>query len=128
MENDEWSKKRQVKKENVIKQKSFAFSVKIVEVCRELKEDKKEFTLSTQLLRSGTSIGANIEEAQGAQSKKDFFAKMTIAYKEALETRYWLKLLRETKYINKGVADNLLEQCLELLKIIGSIQRTIRNS
>ena len=117
-----------MKKENVIKQKSFAFSVKIVEVCRELKEDKKEFTLSTQLLRSGTSIGAHIEEAQGAQSKKDFFAKMTIAYKEALETRYWLKLLRETKYINKGVADNLLEQCLELLKIIGSIQRTIRNS
>ena len=88
-------------------------------------QKKNEFVLSKQLLRSGTSIGANTEEAMGAQSKKDFFAKLTIAYKEARETHYWLRLLIETKYLNAGSRELLLD-VEELLKIIGSIQKSIK--
>ncbi|MCK5776157.1 MAG: four helix bundle protein [Bacteroidales bacterium] len=90
--------------------------------------EKKEFVLSKQLLRSGTSIGANIEEAIGGQSRKDFFAKLTISYKEARETHYWISLLTDTGYIDKEQSISLLQDVNELLKIIGSIQRTIRNS
>ena len=89
---------------------------------------KKEFVLSKQLLRSGTSIGANIEEAIGGQSSKDFYAKLTIAYKEARETHYWIRLLRDTNYLNKEESENLLEDITEILKIIGSIQKTLRNN
>lgn len=88
----------------------------------------KEFVLSRQLLRAGTSIGANIEEAIGGQSRKDFFAKLTIAYKEARETKYWIRLLTDTNYLDKETSRILLEDIEELLRIIGSIQKTIRNS
>ena len=88
-----------MKKDNIIQNKSYAFAVKIVKVCKGL-VDKKEFILSKQLLRSGTSIGANIEEAIGGQSKKDFFAKLTISYKEARETHYWIRLLADTQYLS----------------------------
>lgn len=77
-----------MKKRNIVQEKSYAFAVNIVAVCRKLMEDEKEFILSKQLLRSGTSIGANIEEAIGGQSRKDFFAKLTISYKEARESHY----------------------------------------
>jgi len=117
-----------MKKENVIQEKSYAFAVRIVKVYQYLCTEKKEFVLSKQLLRSGTSIGANIEEAIGGQSKKDFFAKLTISYKEARETHYWIRLLTDTDYINKEQSESLLNDADELLKIIGSIQRTIRNS
>lgn len=93
-----------------------------------LSQEKKEFVLSKQLLRSGTSIGANVEEAIGGQSRKDFFAKLTISYKEARESHYWIRLLRDTDYINQSEADELIKDVEEILKIIGSIQRTIRNS
>jgi four helix bundle protein len=91
-------------------------------------EEKKEFILSKQLLRAGTSIGANIEEAIGGQSEKDFFAKLTISYKEARETHYWLRLLKATDYLSEQESQSLLSDAEELLKIIGSIQKTIRNS
>ena len=117
-----------MKKDNVVQDKSYAFSVRIVEVYKQLCTEKKEFILSKQLLRSGTSIGANIEEAIGGQSKKDFFAKLTISYKEARETHYWIRLLTDTGYIDKIQSASLLQDVNELLKIIGSIQKTIRNS
>ena len=89
---------------------------------------KKEFVLSKKLLRCGTSIGANIEEAIGGQSQKDFFAKLTISYKETRETHYWLRLLKDSNYLTSEQAESLLKDSEELLKIIGSIQKTLRNS
>lgn len=117
-----------MKKGNVIQEKSFAFAVRIVNLYKHLCEEKKEFILSKQLLRAGTSIGANVEEAIGGQSKKDFFAKLTISYKEARETHYWLRLLKATNYLSEEESYSLLLDVEELLKIIGSIQKTIRNS
>ena len=117
-----------MKKDNVIQIKSYAFAVRIVKLYQHLCETKKEFVLSKQLLHSGTSIGANIEEAIDGQSKKDFFAKLTIAYKEARETHYWIRLLTDTNYLNQNESKSLLQDIEELLKIIGSIQKTIRNS
>jgi len=114
-----------MKKDNVVQQKSFAFALRIVEVSRALANEQKEFVLSKQLLRSGTSIGANIEEAIGGQSKKDFYAKLTIAYKEARETNYWLRLLKESDILNRKIAKELLIQSDELLRIIGSIRKTM---
>lgn len=93
-----------MKNDNVIQIKSYAFAVKIIKIYQFLANDKKEFVLSKQLLRSGTSIGANIEEAIGGQSSKDFYAKLTIAYKEARETHYWIRLLRDTNYLKKTKA------------------------
>lgn len=113
-------------KENIIQVKSFAFAVRIVKVYQYLCDEKKEYVLSKQLLRSGTSIGANIEEAIGGQSEKDFFAKLTIAYKEARETHYWIRLLTETNYLTNEENKSLLNDIEELLKIIGSIQKTLR--
>mgnify|MGYP003624334875 FL=1 len=115
-------------KENIVQVKSYAFAIKIVNTFKVLQQDSKEFVLSRQLLRAGTSIGANIEEAIGGQSRKDFFAKLTIAYKEARETKYWIRLLTDTKYLDKETSRILLEDIEELLRIIGSIQKTIRNS
>tara|TARA_R110002074_G_scaffold23737_2_gene71495 strand:- start:3765 stop:4115 length:351 start_codon:yes stop_codon:yes gene_type:complete len=115
-------------KENIVQMKSYAFAIKIVNTFKVLQQDSKEFVLSRQLLRAGTSIGANIEEAIGGQSRKDFFAKLTIAYKEARETKYWIRLLTDTKYLDKETSRILLEDIEELLRIIGSIQKTIRNS
>lgn len=115
-------------KENVVQAKSYAFAVKIVNTCKKLQQDKKEFILSKQLLRSGTSVGANIEEAIGGQSKRDFFAKLTISYKEARETKYWTRLLDDTDYLTEEESKPLLDDVEELLRIIGSIQKTIRKS
>ena len=86
---------------NVVLDKAFNFAIRVVNLYKFLCKDKKEYTLSKQLLRSGTSIGANINEAQAGQSKKDFIAKMAIASKEARESKYWIRLLIETKYLDK---------------------------
>lgn len=115
-------------KENVVQVKSYAFAVKIVKVYKFLCEEKREYVLSKQLLRSGTSIGANIEEAIGGQSRKDFYAKLSISYKEARETHYWIRLITDSDYLDPEKSKDLLNDCEELLKIIGSIQKTIRNS
>ncbi|RLD30183.1 MAG: four helix bundle protein [Bacteroidetes bacterium] len=117
-----------MKKDNVVQIKSYAFAIKIVRLHQYLCKEKKEYILSKQLLRSGTSIGANIEEAIGGQSKKDFYAKLSISYKEARETHYWIRLLKDTDYITDEESKDLLSDVDELLRIIGSIQKTIRNS
>ena len=114
-------------KENLIQQKSHKFALEIIGLYKFLVEKKKEFILSKQLLRSGTSIGANVEEAIGGQSKKDFISKLSIAYKEARETRYWLSLLVESGYLNNDEISNILTQNEEILKIIGAIQKTIKD-
>ena len=117
-----------MKKDNVIQIKSYAFAVRIVKVYKYLCEDKKEFVLSKQLLRCGTSIGANVEEAIGGQTGKDFYSKLTISYKEARETHYWIRLLKDTNYLLQEEANSLLKDTDELLRIIGAIQKTLRNS
>lgn len=114
-------------KENIIQTKTYNFSLKIINLYKSLVDNKKEYVLSKQLLRSGTSIGANIEEAIGGQSERDFFAKLTIAYKEARETKYWLRLLKDSNYLELGIANSLLSDIEEILRIIGSIQKTIKN-
>lgn len=106
---------------NPLKEKSYAFALKIIDCYKKLKEDKKEFILSKQLLRSGTSIGANVEEAIGAQSKKDFLSKISIAYKEARETNYWLRLLRDSNLIEPQLANALIRDIDELLRLMGAI-------
>lgn len=117
-----------MKSDNIIQIKSYAFAIRIVNTYKYLSEEKREFVLSKQLLRCGTSIGANIEEAIGGQSDKDFFAKISISYKETRETHYWIRLLKDTNYLTKEETDSLLKDTEELLRIIGSIQKTLRNS
>lgn len=108
-------------KENIVISKSFTFSVNIIRMYQSLVAEKREFTLSKQLVRCGTSIGANIEEAVGGISKKEFISKMSIAYKEARETKYWLKLLYATDYLNIEQFNQIGNDCDELLKILYSI-------
>lgn len=110
-----------MKTDNVVKDKTFEFALKIVDLYKYLHYKKKEYVLSKQLLRSGTSIGANVEEAQAAQSRKDFLSKMSIASKEARETHYWLRLIKYGGFITK---DDLLNDCEELIKLLTSIVKT----
>jgi len=111
---------------NNIYNKSFQFSVRIVKLYKYLSNEKKEYILSKQLLRSGTSIGANIHESISAQSKKDFISKMSIANKEARETEYWIKLLIETDYLNgnEKYVKTLKNDIEELIKILTAIVKT----
>ena len=111
-------------KDNLIQQKSYAFALRIVKLYSYLTKSKKEYTLSKQVLRSGTSIGANIEEAIGGQSKSDFVAKMSIAYKESRETSYWIRLLKDTSFLSEIEFVSLIKDIEELLKIITKIQKT----
>ncbi|MEO8210176.1 MAG: four helix bundle protein [bacterium] len=112
-------------KEIIIREKSFEFSVRIVNLSIFLRE-KKEFVLSNQVLRSGTSIGANVEEATGGVSKADFKNKLSIAYKEARETHYWLRLLQRTKFIDDKMFESLEVDCEELKKILYTIIKGIK--
>lgn len=105
-------------KESVVHQKSFAFAVRIVRLSQYLNGEKREFVLSKQVLRSGTSIGANVEEASGGQSKRDFLSKMSIAYKEARETVYWLRLLKDTEYLTQAEFDSIHTDADELCRIL----------
>ncbi len=107
--------------EIIIEKKSFDFAIRIVRLYRYLCEKKKEFVLSKQLLRSGTSIGANIAEAQQAQSKADFVSKISIALKETTETKYWLRLLYSTDYLSDVEIKTILADCVEIEKILTSI-------
>jgi four helix bundle protein len=110
-----------MKKDNVIKTKSYLFAVRIVNLYKFLTEEKKEFVMSKQLLRSGTSIGANVREAEQAESKADFIHKLSIALKEANETEYWLDLLQETKFLNNSEYIGIQIDIKELLKLLTSI-------
>ena len=115
-----------MEKRNVIKEKSFLFAIEIVGLYKVLAE-RKEFVLSKQVLRSGTSIGANIREAEHAQSKADFIHKLSISLKESNETEYWLDLLYETKYINQIEFENIKPKIIELLKLLTSIINTSKS-
>jgi four helix bundle protein len=109
---------------NAILVKSKAFAIRIVRLYQHLADTRKEYVLSKQLLRSGTSIGANVNEAAQAQSKKDFVSKMSIALKEAAESEYWLELLHETNYIKEAEFLNIFADCKELNKLLTSIVKT----
>jgi len=113
-------------KENIIQKKSYEYAIRIVNLFKYLKEEKKEFVLAKQLLRSGTSIGANIEESIGAASRTDFNHKMRLAYKEARETHYWIRILKDTDYINSKQSESLLNDIEEILKIIASILKNLQ--
>lgn len=111
---------------NVILEKSKAFAIRIVRLYQYLCNEKKEFVLSKQVLRSGTSIGANVREAIRGQSKPDFLSKMNIALKEASETEYWLELLYETDYIDKKQYESIGHDCAEINKILIAILKSGR--
>ncbi len=113
------------KKENIIQSKSLEFAMRIVKLSKFLQWEK-EFILSSQILRSGTSIGANIEEAQGWISRKEFIHKVNIAYKESRETLYWLKLLVTWEYISQDQYASLFADCEEIIKILTKILVTSR--
>lgn len=115
-------------RENVIRDKSFEFAVRVVNLYKYLTEHKKEFVLSKQLLKSGTSIGANIEEGVSGQSKKDFIAKLSISLKEAKETHYWLRLLYRCEYLEKNMFDSMIGYCDEIIIILTRILKTSREN
>jgi len=117
-----------MKEGNVVQVKSYAFSLHVVRLFQNKSEEKKNRNIFDQLFRSGTSIGANVEEAIGAQSRRDFYAKLNIAYKEARETHFWLRLLKDSGYLEQNIAQILLDECTELLRIIGSILKTLRST
>ncbi len=114
--------------QSVLKEKSYAFALRMVKLCRYLSEEKKEFVLSKQVLRSGTSIGANIEEAFQGQSKADFIAKLSISLKESFETNFWLRLLRDSEYLNEKEAESILRNCEELQKLLTASIKTTKLS
>ena len=114
-------------KDSIIKDKSFDFAVRIINLSKYLK-NKKEFVLSKQILRSGTSIGANVREAINAESKPDFIHKLSIAQKECDETLYWLELLFKSEILSKIEFDSISNKCIELLKIIKSIILTSKEN
>ena len=114
-------------KNNILRDKSYGFALSVIRAYQYLCDDKKEFVLLKQLLRSGASIGANIEEAIGGQSEKDIFAKIRISYKEAWAAHCWIRLLRDSGYRSETQSDTLLQDCEELQKIITAIQRTMKS-
>ena len=115
-----------MKKDNVIVDKSKAFALRIIKLYKYLCDEKKEYILSKQLIRCGTSIGANVKEAIRGQSNADFKAKMNIALKEASETEYWLELLHESDYLTNEQFESISADCIELLKILTAILNSSR--
>ena len=116
--------KFKMKSNNLIVEKSFSFAIRIVNLYKYLAFSMNERVMSTQILKSGTSIGANVKEAIRAQSKPDFYSKMNIALKEASETEYWLELLHESEFITDTQFNSIYADCKELLKILTSITKT----
>lgn len=112
---------------SVLEQKSFQFAIRTVNLCKHLRNTKKEYTLSKQLLHSGTSIGANIAEAQQAQSKADFISKLSIALKETTETKYWLRLMSATGYLSEQEYQSIFSDCVELEKMLVASVKTSKD-
>ena len=111
---------------NAIREKSFQFAVRIVKLCKYLQAEQKEYTLTRQLLRCGTSIGANVAESQQAQSRADFISKLNIALKESCETDYWLRLMYETQYLSSDEFQSIIADCQELEKLLISIIKSLK--
>ena len=112
--------------DSTVEQKSFHFAIRIVKLYKHLRSEKKEFVLSKQLLRSGTSIGANIAESQQAQSRADFVSKLNIALKESVETEYWLRLLAATDYLSETEFESIHADCHELIKMLTAIIKSTK--
>lgn len=108
------------KRENPAQEISFELSIELFKICKRLQSNRKEFVLSHQLLKSGTSIGANLQEAIGGQSDRDFLSKLSISYKEARESHYWVKLLMEINYLDPLEFESLDSKLIQLQKILGS--------
>jgi len=115
-------------KESILKTKSYDFALRIIKLQQYLAAEQKEYVLSKQVLRSGTSVGANVEEAGQAQSKTDFIHKLSIAQKEAFETHYWIRLLRDSKMLTASQASSLLGDCEELQKMITASIKTVKRN
>ena len=113
-------------KENVIKSKSYGFALRMIKAYKYLTQEQREFVISKQALRSGTSVGAQIREAEHAQSTPDFIHKLSIALKEANETEYWLCLLKDSDYIDEKMFTSIHRDCLELIKLLTSIIKTTK--
>lgn len=111
-------------KNNIVKDKSFLFAIRVVKLFKHLSEQKREYVLSKQLLRSGTAIGALVREAEQAESNADFIHKLAIALKEANESEYWILLLKETDYLTEREAESICADLTELLKLLTSIIKT----
>ncbi len=114
--------------ESILKTKSYNFALRTIKLYKYLVDEKKEYVLSKQILRSGTSVGANIEEANQAQSKADFVHKLSIAHKEAFETNYWLRLLRDSEILETKIAESLLEDCEEIQRMLTSSIKTSKSA
>ena len=115
-------------KDNILLDKSYQFALRIVKLCRFLNEEKHEFVISKQILYSGTSIGAQIEEAQQGENRADFLHQLSIANKHAFKTNFWLRLLRDGDYLNEKQAQSLLDDCEELQKMLVSALKTTRKT
>lgn len=115
-------------RDNVVKRKSFDFALEIVRICRVLVEEKREYVLSKQVLRSGTAVGALVRESEHAESKKDFIHKLAIALKEANETEYWLELLYQSNYLPEEDYVKLSKEIKELLRLLISIIKTSKSN
>lgn len=113
---------------SVLREKSYCFALRVVKLYQYLANEKKEFVLSKQVLRSGTSIGANVEEANQAQSKTDFIHKLSISQKESAETHYWIRLLRDSDYLPEKLAASLLKDCEEIQKLITASIKTAKKN
>ena len=114
--------------EGILKIKSYSFAVRIVKLSQYLQMERREFVLSKQILRSGTSIGALIREAEFGQSKTDFIHKLTISLKEANETEYWINILKDTGYINNELYESLLNDCKEILRLLITSIKTAKQN
>ena len=114
--------------DSILEQKSFQFAVRIVNLCKHLSNTKKEYIVSKQLLRSGTSIGANISEARQAQSKADFISKLSIALKETTETKYWIRLMAATEYLTEQEYSSIYSDCIELEKMLVASVKTSKTN
>lgn len=117
-----------MKTESIVYTKAFEFAIQIIELYKQLINEKKEYVMSKQLLKSGTSIGANIKEALAAQSKRDFIAKLHISLKETSETEYWIELLIKTDYITKDKGQSLLSKLRQIYKMLSSIIMTAKKN
>ena len=113
---------------NIIQEKSYQFAIEVIQAYQKLKQSHHEYDLFRQFLRSGTSIGANVQEAVAGQSKRDFLSKVYISYKEARETLYWIRLLIDTGYLKSPQSDSLRSKCEELIRILSSITKTTSES
>ena len=115
-------------KENLLLEKSYKFALRIVKLCRYLNDEKQEYVISKQILLTGTSIGASLEEAQQGENRADFLSKLSIANKFAFKTNYWLRLLRDSNYLSEKESENILADCNELQSLLVSSLKTTRKS